>query len=75
MQKFIEILKKFNVLYTLKNNTLTVTGDLDLDSTNIEELPDGLTVDGNLDLYDTPIKKLPINLTVGGSLNLSCEMV
>jgi hypothetical protein len=45
-------------------------GSLDLENTQITELPDNLTVGGDLDLSDTPITELPDNLTVGRSLYL-----
>ena len=46
-------------------------GDLDLRSTPITTLPDGLSVGGSLNLSDTPITTLPDGLSVGGSLFLS----
>ena len=46
-------------------------GDLDLNNTPIQSLPDGLTVDGYLNLSNTPIQSLPNGLTVKGSLYLS----
>ena len=45
-------------------------GDLDLEGTDITELPGNLSVDGYLDLKDTPITELPDNLSFGGSLDL-----
>ena len=46
-------------------------GNLDLRSTGITSLPDGLVVDGVLDLENcTGITSLPEGLTVGGDLDL-----
>jgi hypothetical protein len=45
-------------------------GDLDLDGTPIQILPQGLKVGGTLYLNDTPIQTLPQGLKVGGSLDL-----
>ena len=46
------------------------TGDLDLQGTQITELPADLTVNGNLYLQGTPITSLPAGLTVNGNLYL-----
>jgi hypothetical protein len=45
-------------------------GDLDLENTPIQSLPDGLKVGGSLYLRGTPIQSLPDSLKVGGALNL-----
>ncbi len=45
-------------------------GNLDLEGTDITELPDNLTVGGWLDLSYTGITSLPESLKVGGSLDL-----
>jgi hypothetical protein len=45
-------------------------GDLDLENTPIQSLPNGLEVGGILDLRNTPIQSLPDSLKVGGALNL-----
>jgi len=47
-----------------------IQGDLDLRSTRITRLPQGLTVGGDLDLGGTPIAQLPQGLQVGGDLDL-----
>jgi hypothetical protein len=46
-------------------------GDLDLENTPIQSLPDGLKVGGSLYLRGTPIQSLPDGLEVGGILDLS----
>ena len=71
MQKFIKILNKREINYSIENDNLTVGDYLDLRGTNITSLPDNLTVGGSLDLRGTNITSLPDNLTVGGSLDLS----
>jgi hypothetical protein len=45
-------------------------GNLYLNNTPIQSLPNDLTVGGHLYLYDTPIQSLPNDLTVGGNLYL-----
>ena len=45
-------------------------GNLYLNNTPIQSLPDNLSVGGNLWLTKTPIQSLPNNLSVGGSLDL-----
>ena len=45
-------------------------GDLDLENTPIQSLPDGLEVGGALYLMNTPIQSLPDGLEVGGILDL-----
>lgn len=52
--------------YELMNNHHK--GSLDLDYTDIEELPDWLTVEGDLLLRHTHIKKLPNHLIIKGNL-------
>jgi hypothetical protein len=47
---------------------LSVGGSLDLQGTQIKELPDNLSVGGYLDLQGTQIKELPDNLSVGGGI-------
>ena len=55
----------------IRNGTNPVVyGDLDLRSTLIRSLPDGLEVGGFLNLSFTLIKSLPKNLIVSGNLNL-----
>ena len=44
---------------------------MDLESTNITHLPEGLKVGGDLDLSRTNITSLPKGLEVWGHLNLS----
>ena len=45
-------------------------GNLQLNGTPINSLPDNLEVGGSLYLDDTPITSLPRNLKVGGNLDL-----
>ena len=45
-------------------------GDLELQGTQIKELPDNLSVGGGLNFQGTQIKELPDNLSVGEYLNL-----
>ena len=73
IEKFKKFLKENNYWNELivESNNLTIGGSLDLNGTQIKELPDNLTVGGSLDLSGTQIKELPDNLTVGGYLNLS----
>jgi len=58
----------------IENNHLIIetsfnlSGDLDLQGTNITALPDNLTVGGWLDLRGTNITALPDNLNVGGTI-------
>ena len=46
-------------------------GDLNLNLSKLESLPDGLEVDGDLDLAFSDIKSLPNKLIVRGRLNLT----
>jgi len=57
---------------TLNNNydEIIVNGELDLNGTQIQSLPDNLHVEGGLYLDGTPIQSLPDNLYVGESLDL-----
>ena len=53
-----------------KYDEVIINGDLDLDGTPIQSLPDNLHVGGDLNLYGTPIQSLPDNLYVGRNLDL-----
>ncbi|MFB6181801.1 MAG: hypothetical protein ABEJ24_02790 [Candidatus Magasanikbacteria bacterium] len=63
------VLKRFNIT-ALPEQLKRVGGDLNLDFTNIEKLPEGLEVGGDLRLCGTNIEKLPEGLEVGGDLVL-----
>ena len=56
---------------TLTKEDLNVKGDLDLNDTPIQSLPNGLEVEGDLWLISSQIQSLPDNLRVGGYLYLS----
>ena len=61
-----------NVKYTVDEDyNIKVSEYLDLDNTEVTELPDNLSIVGYLDLENTQIKELPDNFSVGGSLYLS----
>jgi hypothetical protein len=55
---------------TLTKEDLNVKGDLDLNDTPIQSLPNDLEVEGNLWLISSQIQSLPDNLRVGGDLYL-----
>jgi hypothetical protein len=55
----------------LPKNLKVVGGNLDLEDSSIESLPDNLTVRGYLDLTNTSIQSLPDNLKVEDDLFLS----
>ena len=59
----------------ISKEDLHVKGNLDLQNSNIEVLPDNLNVEGTLYLDRTPIKTLPKNLKVGKHLSLSSTNV
>jgi hypothetical protein len=54
----------------LKDEELSIKGDLDLNYTGIRTLPKGLKVDGNLYLNNTKITSLPEGFKVGRNLYL-----
>jgi hypothetical protein len=66
----IDSLRLLARLEKLPIDQRVVKGDLDLRSSSITSLPDGLRVGGDLNLSNTPIASLPDGLRVGGSLNL-----
>ena len=68
--KLIDILNAKNISYEEKDGAITIGGSLDLEGTQITELPDYLNVGGSLYLRGTQITELPDNLNVGGSLDL-----
>ena len=53
-----------------KDGSISVGGDLELQGTSIQSLPEGLTVGGSLDLKGTQIQSLPEGLVVGRNLYL-----
>ena len=61
---------------TLENGRLVLTqrtehdlsGDIDLNGTQITALPEGLSVGGSLELSGTQITALPEGLSVGGKI-------
>ena len=63
--------KLLNDPRSIAEEDLYVAGNLDLEKTNIETLPDNLNIEGTLYLDHTPIKTLPKNLKVGGNLFLT----
>lgn len=71
IKKFKEFLvkNKYDNEILEENEKITVGGSLDLNKTNITELPDNLTVGGSLHLSETNIRKLPDNLTVNGYIS------
>jgi hypothetical protein len=70
LEKFINILNKYEISFSIVGSKISVDGSLDLRGTSITALPDNLSVDGYLDLSGTSITALPDNLSVGGSLYL-----
>ena len=54
----------------LNEDDLIINGDLDLEYSKINSLPDNLTVKGYLDLSWSKIKSLPNNLRVDGWLDV-----
>jgi len=71
--KLSMLLNSFDVVLEFPNiplQGLIINGDLDLEGTPIQSLPEGLKVGGDLDLEGTPIQSLPEGLKVGGNLNL-----
>jgi hypothetical protein len=68
--------KKTPIVWKIVNNEpieqddLIVNGDINMDYSDIESLPEGLYVNGDLSLFGSEIKSLPKNLKVGGYLNL-----
>jgi hypothetical protein len=52
----------------LKDEELSIKGDLELQGQDIQQLPDGIHVKNDLLLNSTPIKKLPKGLRVGDNL-------
>ena len=63
-----DILKSQGVKVT--TGSVTYDGNIMLDGSDIEHLPDNLTITGELDLYGSSIKELPRNLIVGDSLHI-----
>jgi len=68
-QEFIDNYLK-NKQYHIKDGILYVDGSLDLQRTEIRELPEGLSIDGSLDLQGSKITELPEGLSIGGWLDL-----
>jgi hypothetical protein len=59
----------------INKEDLLVKGDLNLQDSTIQVLPDNLNVEGTLYLDRTPIKTLPKNLKVGKNLSLTSTNV
>lgn len=60
----------FNLYDIFVKGKKNIKGNLNLQDTDVTELPEGLYVSGNLNLEGTPINSLPNDLTVRGYLNL-----
>ena len=69
-QQIADFKEATGIQLEVRNNKPYHEGNLNLDNSNVQQLPDNLTVEGNLWLENTPIKELPNNLTVNGSLDL-----
>jgi len=67
-QKNYQIATQKKIQQYIKNGS---QGNLDLDNTPIQSLPNNLKVGGYLDLTNTPIQSLPNNLKVEGYLILT----
>ena len=72
IEEFIKLLKEnhYNNKIIQEGDKIKVGRSLDLEGSNIKELPENLTIGGSLDLRRTNITELPENLTVGWSLDL-----
>jgi hypothetical protein len=55
---------------SLKDEELSIKGNLGLQFSKLTSLPEGLKVRGNLYLISSTIESLPEGLSVGGSLDL-----
>ena len=70
MCELLDYIIKNNIDHEIKNGCIFVGSSLDLENTNVSELPEGLSVGGSLDLGNTNVSELPEGLSVGGSLDL-----
>jgi len=52
--------------YTIDKDMNIRTGNMNLNSALVTELPENITIDGWLDLHDSRITKLPNNITIEG---------
>jgi hypothetical protein len=57
--------------YTIDKDLNVKTGNINLNSALVTELPANITIDGWLDLHDSRITKLPVNLKIDGWIDLS----
>ena len=66
MKKLIEILNRYNIKYEISkdSNNLTIGGSLDLEGTQIKELPNNLTIGGSLYLKGTQINGNNIKINI-----------
>jgi hypothetical protein len=62
---------KVKINYPFKEDELNVKGDLNLNQSSIESLPNGLRVKGHLWLFGSDIESLPEGLEVGGWMDVS----
>jgi hypothetical protein len=62
---------KVKINYPFKEDELNVKGDLNLGSTAITSLPNGLKVKGHLTLFGSDIESLPEGLYVDGWMDVS----
>ena len=68
--KLLDFLQQRNIPHEVAGNKVLVNGFLDLEGTQITELPEGLNVGGSLYLRGTQITELPEGLNVGDFLDL-----
>jgi hypothetical protein len=62
---------KVKINHPLTEEELNIKGDLNLNQSSIESLPNGLRVKGHLWLFGSDIKTLPEGLEVGGWMDVS----
>lgn len=68
-----ELFRKYDISedrYEITETGIIVKGYLDLEATDITELPEGLSVEGSLDVMHTPLVSLPEGLNVEVNLYL-----
>jgi len=71
IRKFFRDLNIPDNRYKITETGVIFNGYLDLEGTNITELPEGLSFDNSLDLIDTSLVKLPEDLSVKCNLYLN----
>jgi hypothetical protein len=60
----------------IEQDDLIVNGDIDMEYSDVESLPEGLYVNGDLSLFGSEIKSLPKDLYVGENLSLGyCDNI